>query len=120
MRERLIKLLDSYHKDYGLACSYLTDKECEDIADLLLSNSVILPPCKVGDKVFSIFEYENKHFLDEGEVGSIYKDNGGIWVTVRYDSGLNYHHKVDKFDIQVFLTREEAEKALAERMKDNG
>lgn len=39
-RERLIELLDTYHVDYGAAVSFLTDQECEDIADLLLANGV--------------------------------------------------------------------------------
>ncbi len=101
VRDRLIELLQDYLYS-------------EQIADHLLANGVIVPPCKVGDKVWFVVEYESKHFLDEGEVESIYKDNGGVWVSSRYDSGLHYHHKESDFCKTVFLTKEEAEAKLKE------
>ena len=120
-RDRLIKLLKPHvsgracEQESGV-CEFTNCRDCRarEIADHLLANGVICPPCKVGDKVYFVVEYDGKHFLDEGEVGSVYKDNGGIWVSARYDSGLHYHHKECDFGKTVFLTKEEAEKKLKE------
>ena len=46
MRDRLIELLDNYVYDDW--------RSNQDIADYLLENGVIGPPCKVGDTVFVI------------------------------------------------------------------
>jgi hypothetical protein len=47
-------------------------------------------------------------------VFSVDNENGDLWVLVRYSNGLNYHHKVSAFfGKTVFLTRAEAESALA-------
>ena len=45
MRERLIELLRQEQS-----------RDSEVIADYLLSNGVIVPPCKVGDKVYVIYD----------------------------------------------------------------
>ena len=45
-RERLVELLDIIIQP--------GEKTLGDIADYLLTNSVIVPPCKVGDKVYRI------------------------------------------------------------------
>ena len=104
-RERLIELL---HKaSYGAYNHTLedthTDKAIEDIADYLLSNGVIVPPCKVGDviwdrngephKVISIEWYSKKviHLHCEHHTFSVGKRSIGKTV---------------------FLTREEEEKAF--------
>lgn len=46
-RERLIELLDNAVGDCNL-----TDAEVKIVADYLLANGVIVPPCKVGDTVY--------------------------------------------------------------------
>jgi hypothetical protein len=109
-RDRLIALINDcrYMDGYGME---LVEKQ----ADHLLSNGVIVPPCNVGDKIYFVVEHDCKYFLDEGEVGSIYKDEGGIWVSARCGSGLHYRHKEIDFGKTVFLTKEEAEQALKER-----
>ena len=125
-RDRLIELITQANQ----VCSNKYCEECEyneehtmcdtyNIADHLLANGVIVPPCKVGDKIYFVVEYDEKYFLDEGEVGSVYKDNGGVWVSARYDSGLHYHHKESDFGKTVFLTKEEAEQALKDSGKED-
>ena len=50
MRDRLIKLIkDSLNKHIGKSCLL-----AENIVDDLLEHGVIVPPCKVGDKVYVI------------------------------------------------------------------
>ena len=106
MRDRLIELLDD------IVCDYRTSV----IADHLLANGVILPPCKVGDKLFRIIKLTNsvhKPFVptlpDTVEpYGIFYKGLMGECRRIPFED----------FGKTVFLTREEAEKALRE--KENG
>ena len=93
------------------------------LADDLLANGVILPPCKVGDRVFII---EKEYRLNKVEHKIITCEIEFIYVsskTKRYhtkklecpymDNGFNFRPK----DIgkTVFLTKEEAEQKLKER-----
>ena len=96
----------------------------ERIADYLLEKGVIVPPCKVGDKVFFVHETcdengKEGYTVGEGEVHGISKDKTGVWVFCRYNSGLTYYHTASDFGKEVFIPRLEAEKALKEREKTN-
>ena len=89
----------------------------EHIADHLLANGVIVPPCKVGDDVYIIEDEEvTSQFVLE-----ITQHRNGMWyfAYVPYDK----HQKVRWFYLKekasssdigktVFLTREEAEAKL--------
>jgi hypothetical protein len=62
MRDRLIELLEQGHKNYLYY---------DQIADHLIENGVIVPPCKVGDVVYVIFstfyaEYKVRKFICDG------------------------------------------------------
>lgn len=118
-RERLIELLiqggrqpcgigDPWEENHCKGCEYEHEKDCRLImmADYLLANGVIVPMCKIGDTVYQtdgvrIYELEildvslrrNKPYY---ETESIDFDGDAIGKTI-------------------FLTKEEAEKALAER-----
>ena len=116
MRDRLIELLDECRGIEGVGMELIEKK-----ADHLLANGVIVPPCKVGHKVFYFFETcdeqgkENTR-ISEGVVVSFSLQEEGLWAYVRYKGGLTYWHIVEKdFGKTVFLTREDAEAALAER-----
>jgi hypothetical protein len=63
----------------------------------------------VGDTVFSAFEDEDVFC---GKVYAISTCDGTNWFSVRYDSGLRYDHTWDEIGETVFMTREDAEKAL--------
>ena len=85
-------------------------------ADYLLTNGVIVPPCKVGDKVYYITGLRN-NIVKSAVVKEIIFDSNGIRdLFVVSENGVNFENSFDIF----YLTREEAEKALAERKKDNG
>jgi hypothetical protein len=123
MRDRLIELSRAAHGEW-LKKEYDHETKqtvAEYVADHLLANGVIVPPCKVGNKAFYFFETcdeqgKEKTRISEGVVVSFSLQEEGLWAYVRYKSGLTYWHIVDKdFGKTVFLTREEAEKALAER-----
>ncbi len=92
-REKMIDILMS--KPYGYT-SY------DGMADYLLANGVIVPPCKVGDTVYEI-DYD---FMKGTDCVVESKMNGFGFLT------MNSIYRIDSFGKTVFLSREEAEKAL--------
>lgn len=112
MRDRLVELIKS-------SLIRHIDKSCklaENIADDLLADGVIVPPAKVGQKIY-VMESENTGYY-ECEIVSMQYD-GVQWLG--YMNCLWVHHhggfwKWQECDIgkTVFLTREEAERVFAE------
>ena len=123
MRDRLIELLlnsDPLHeRDMD---DDLVDGEIEAIADHLLANGVIVPPCKIGDEVYCIMA---KGGLSGGLVftGRIIKRkvdkliyDGKCWEMMsdrvypdyKDGNGLIYAY----FDDLVFVSEEEANNRL--------
>lgn len=122
-RERLIELLTK-SETLCDSCGENSPSYCiEAIADFLLANGVIVPPCKVGDTVY----FTNDDPRCSAEIDGIHIDEQGVhfgWV--QYDVGVDITELWDEgeFDIDeigktVFLTFEEFEKALAERSLNN-
>ena len=111
-REKLIAL----RKKYG----YGTDGY---FADGLLSNGVIAPPCKVGDSVYMPWEWNGTKGVAILTVTHIITDYLHSYIKAPlYSDDEEYSHtygngrfSFDDFGKTVFLTPEEAEKALAER-----
>jgi hypothetical protein len=52
-----------------------------------------------------------------GKVLGIVVGAEDVYIAVCYNNGLRYDHKEIEIGITIFLTKEEAEKALAERNK---
>ena len=113
-RERLIEILSKpiyVHEYADVAVA---------VADYLLDNGVIVPPCKQRDTIYDISE-----FIDgtpAPEMYEIYVDcisleSDETGKTIFYIDGFEYYY--EDFGKTVFLTREEAEKALAERSLNN-
>jgi hypothetical protein len=113
MKERLKELLRGKSIDQEVDVEY--------VADFLLSEGVIVPPCKVGDKAYHLTNLEELELAEifEGKVCSISKEEKSLWIYARYDNGLNYWYTEREIGRNLFFTREEAEKALAER-SENG
>ena len=114
MRDRLIELLQGAKDKY----INLLDFEKSLIAKHLLENGVIVPPCKVGDAVYVI--YNNK--ITKGKVDSL--DVVIEESDTSYVAGVKFFDQIAmikgfSFGLNVFLTKEEAEQALAERNADN-
>ena len=126
MRDRLIELLKT-PVTAQLMSSKMNWKQFVEavyshIADNLLANGVIVPPCKVGDavwlvcKIYADVEGVEKHSIFKGEVSSVSSEPEGLWAYCRYEDGLTFWHKcVEDFGKIVFLTKEDAEQALKER-----
>ena len=99
-RDRLIELL----ANSGCSADLETYQE---IADHLLANGVIVPPCKVGDIVHYPYDYGNK--VLEKTVKSIVIENNDKWL----DVGVSFL-PFENIGKTVFLTKEEAEEKLKE------
>ena len=125
-RDRLIELLQDYEtekvpdKDGYYRC-YMSREKGEAYADHLLANGVIVPPCKVGTEIFGVFDNDDEQ-RKEIYVGKILcyslDENNLLWARMKYKNGLTYWYTIDDFGKTVFLTPEEAEKAL-EGYKEN-
>lgn len=114
-RDRLIELIKEY-PCMSTAEDCFMESVAEDLADYLLANGVIVPPCKVGQTVF----YANPHQFDfafRGKILSYSLDAAHLWFNCHYDNGLNIWHPIEDLGKTVFLTKEEAERALKEREK---
>ena len=78
MRERLIDLMQE--GDFKSGCA-ANEVDLGFIADYLLNNGVIVPPCKVGDTVYVVTTCE-----DFGKVldGTLWGENGGFGTATGY------------------------------------
>ena len=121
MRERLIELIQTSVD--GCARHW-----AEVIADYLLENGVVVLPCKVGDKVFRATQLVNgESFVQEGivfEIASTYeneKSKTRFYFWAKGDEWESRHYSLwcdlTEFGKTVFLSREDAERALR---KDEG
>lgn len=101
MRERLIEMIQN---SVGGCARYWA----EVIADHLLANGVIVPPCKVGDTVYYSTGIHGR-IVGEATVEEIYfsESDFSFLVNTKYTSFVLQQHEVR-------FTREEAEKALEE------
>lgn len=122
MRERLIVLLNKAQlkcdDNFGMTNS-------EQIADFLLENGVIVPPVSLGDKIYEIISPKDREpYFITATVCAVHIADGSRNSCQRKREsyivaecpGTKYVHKypISKFGKTVFLTREEAEKALKE------
>ena len=125
MRDRLVELLnqraelclvDNCRKD----CEwYRKGDRCMNhaMADHLIANGVIVPPCKVGDTVYYINLYNHimlyKDRVYEASVSRIVVTKSGVSVLIIIHGGHAANEiPYVEFGENVFLTREEAEQAL--------
>ena len=107
MRDRLIELLKSGIKQLEHQVGART---FGDLTNFLLANGVIVPPCKVGDTVYYL---DGAEVVKDKVIGVVYSDDMDyLTKSVRtYDCLLAW----ENFGKTYFGTKEEAEKALAER-----
>lgn len=84
MRNKLVNLMYKGHSESG--CVY-GDCNLEFIADYLLNNGVIVPPCNVGDTVYLI-DFEEEEW-DEATVDEIVITDEGIEINSDYEIGTS-------------------------------
>ena len=96
MKDRLIELLSNAPADYD------GNRNVRTLADYLLANGVIVPPCKVGDTVYFVYG----GLINPHEIKRFEMDEYGNFAF----SSLLF--TFDEFGKTVFLTREAAEQAI--------
>ena len=120
MRDRLIKLYEKATEEYEKTNRAQFRKSF--ICDYFLANGVILPPVEVGQTVWYIKGgYYRKTGLEARpiKVTEINKK----WHGKTLDWGFianGTRYRFSSIGKTVFLTKEDAEKALSERSNDNG
>lgn len=105
MRDRLVELLRTVDN------MRLMRKGFTECADHLIANGVIVPPCKVGQKVYA-FSYPRTDItvIDEETVEDCH---------FIVDTDECYYDERD-FGRTVFLTKDQAEQKLKEMRVENG
>ena len=127
MRERLIQLISNadeeckHSKDCKSCSGYGKGSQCMNyhIADYLIKNGVIVPPCKVGDKIYYITpnflyikEYEVVGFhIGDFPTSNGHKRNSYLVCYEKLSRGLK-HIPINVIDKIAFFKREEAERAV--------
>lgn len=125
MRERLSKLIN----ESGVSFCNFPVREYDDtakseLADYLLANGAIVPPCKVGDTVYVINDWK----VEKTTVLSMkIESTDSHWITsvkakiidhrIKFKEGHWYIFKIFVFGKTAFLTREAAEEALKKEIK---
>lgn len=115
MRDRLIELCKKI--PYGVSVGAKFEQHfCEKIADYLLANGVIVPPCKVGQTVYAVSNYYGGEWqIYECRVDNFTVYEKNTFMSISNPEGYNFGANICEIGKTVFLTREEAEKALMER-----
>lgn len=131
MRDRLIELLMSKSCKHNKCpddvqcddCEHLAvfDGDAEKIADAILADGWMRPPCKVGQTIYYHFQFRNKSILPftrKAKVKKIYCSNSKMKFVVDVElidakeKGIMKSFCFDDFGKTVFLTEKEAEQAL--------
>ena len=112
-RDRLVELISDIENELLRAYPYTTDEyRIASIADHLIENGAILPPCKVGDTVyFDTYLHGDSVGVRPHKVINV----KSVITTEPSKGGIGAEIPDWSFGESVFLTREEAERALKER-----
>ena len=109
MKERLVELMTGAVDEVKQTCGGVNT-----VADYLLENGVIVPPCKIGETL-----YDAREFFYKADAPDLYemksddicveKDSKSGEYRFIYDDAYVSYDEIGK---TVFLTKEEAEQAL--------
>ena len=117
-RERLIEMLNEWGNKEN------DGVRAKSIADYLLANGVVVLPCRVGDIMYYIGKSTDLSALHntiyKSDVVKIIHKEEGTSIVLRFYNGpycFAEITEINDFGKTVFLTREEAEKALEEMRK---
>ena len=132
-RERLIELCNKKTSTMKFNNSdhwFDFNEKVSALANYLIANGVIVPPCKVGDMIYEIntkypkAPYVNRYIVIAFHVTSGknilgHKKPSHAVVGVDYLPSLSKRIYLEDFGKTVFLTKEEAEAELEKRGKEN-
>lgn len=132
-RERLVELITEFEKNEKVrcpkydeptcdGCEYDLGDECDKtsiFSDYLMSNNVVVLPCKAGNTVWCLNEYPKKEVF-ECLVSSIEMGRSSNVIIIdrvvgKFTLQRCRGYYFDDFGKTVFLSREEAENVLKER-----
>lgn len=125
-KEKLTKLISEC-----CDCTAIIDcikDDCDEChANYLIKNGVIVLPAKVGDIVYQILSTKDGHsFYRQATVGAVHlsettRNHRYVkdvpYLVLKVDGRYCAHINIKEIGKTVFLTKEEAERALAERKK---
>ena len=122
MRDKLIEILKSAPLCGYTFCEQCSNSTIEKLADHLLAEGVIVPKVKIGDKLWAINAAQTR--VNEYEVThlEVYDCDIKIFgrpIYCREEYWLCWSQDLGNDEPCVFLTREEAEKALERSENDN-
>ena len=117
MRDRLIEIINNCAKQPIMIDGL--EHWSDSVADYLLENGIIVPPCKVGDTVY-VLTHDAPTGIEKSRVKRMslieLQDGTSIRIIVPcvYDDWGNsiWEFYPEDFGKKVFLDREQAEKAL--------
>ena len=109
-RERLIRLMQEASQSKS---DYAGNIGLGQIADYLLEHGIIVLPCKVGDIVY--VPYKDSQTIEEKRVMLTSIETDEIETCMKFYCKRDYVFLGTDINREVFLTREESEKALKER-----
>lgn len=114
MRDRLIEIL--LQKMFGDQFKNTARQQAENLADHLLANGVIVPPVKIGQTVYVVSSYYGGFWrTHECKIDSLTIYDKHIFMTLFDRDNFDFGIEISEIGKIVFLTKEQAEKALAER-----
>ena len=119
MRDRLIELIRTGAYKHEVTIENYVIPTSDYLADYLLANGVIVPPCKVGQTVYVISRYYTGSWeMYECSIDNITIYEKNTFLSMSSKGKFTFGEEVSQIGKTVFLTREEAEQAL--RKEDEG
>lgn len=103
----------------------LVEEESEILASKLIDRGVIFLPCKVGDRLYTVYcKGVGDWFIQESIVSEIkISEDFGIQITEKrkgtFGEYFYYRIDIDQMGESIFLSREEAEEHLPQSQKEN-
>ena len=121
-RDRLVELLEvSVYGNIEIYDGFIgPEVNCENVADHLLANGVIVPPVEVGQTVWHLIQQYNGTFrIDEGKISMLTQKADKSWrLRITVNSSV-WGFTPNEIGTRYFLTKEEAEAELRKRSNDN-
>ena len=125
MRDRLVELMIDAPQMPCVKGGRETGKRFQtfqNIADHLIANGVIVPPCKVGDTVYIPWVYDGTRAIAFFDVTFVIFDRQKPYIKTNFDTDDNGFWELfnggtfyfDDFGKTVFLTKDQAEQKLKE------
>ena len=112
--------LECYSGECPIGCLYFAAVQAAELRgrlkeyeDLEVGGKLIQLPCKVGDAVYQL---DDSGKIYESKIEWFYYDKGYKRIVYDCDTGLSFDERAIEAN-NVFLSREEAERALKEREK---